>query len=145
MTQTDEFGEELADFARRVAELKSARSVSGGDLPTVLDAALFELDHVVAQLWPQYERLSARTGSAVLQIRPPDPDALGRYADGAPVLVQANVTSLLCVPVRHDGAVLGVLTLLRCGPRPAFSMAEAQARDMVSRHVALAPATRPRA
>jgi len=59
MTQTDEFGEELADFARRVAELKSARSVSGGDLPTVLDAALFELDHVVAQLWPQYERLSA--------------------------------------------------------------------------------------
>src|SRR5436190_16261455 len=68
MTQTDEFGEELADFVRRVAELKTARSVSGGDLPTVLDAAIFELDHVVGQLWPRYERLTeagpARTGAS---------------------------------------------------------------------------------
>ena len=33
MTQTDEFGEELADFVRRVAELKAARSVPTGDPP----------------------------------------------------------------------------------------------------------------
>ncbi|MCF1600025.1 PAS domain-containing protein, partial [Streptomyces muensis] len=68
MAKTDEFGEELADFVRRVAELKAARSVSGGDLPTVLDAAIFELDHVADQLWPWYERLSSagpsRTASA---------------------------------------------------------------------------------
>ncbi|MFF4501800.1 GAF domain-containing protein [Streptomyces sp. NPDC001401] len=380
MTQTDEFGEDLADFVRRVAELKTARSVSGGDLPTVLDAAIFELDHVVGQLWPRYERLTAagpprtgassdrqeqhllrtvfqrlplpvvlidketvvrrlngaataftgvragyatgrpltgllahadraafrsqaaavargegdrsltvrlqqqpsvpvhatlaavrpsgeprttvlvvlqpgglsgpdtpadppagqvpdlaeatrhaavmdlldamttallttdrqtvleaaarvlhgrfadwviadagtgglsrtavlapsdgnaaaleaqdpadcplvveaaRTGSPALQIRPPDPDAFGRTATGTPgtpgapgvpVLVQANVTSLLCVPLKDGGAVRGVLTLFRCGPRLAFSMAEAQALDMMSRHLALA--MRPRA
>ncbi|MDX3644994.1 PAS domain-containing protein [Streptomyces sp. MB09-02B] len=59
MTQTDEFGEELADFVRRVAELKAARSVPRGDLPTVLDAAFYELDHVADQLWPWYERLTA--------------------------------------------------------------------------------------
>lgn len=58
MTQTDEFGEELADFVRRVAELKAARSVPTGDLPTVLDAAIFELDHVADRLWPWYERLT---------------------------------------------------------------------------------------
>ncbi|MCL6732015.1 GAF domain-containing protein [Streptomyces neyagawaensis] len=60
MAQTDEFGEELADFVRRVAELKTARSVPADDLPTVLDAAIFELDHVADQLWPRYERLTAR-------------------------------------------------------------------------------------
>ncbi|MGQ4385378.1 PAS domain-containing protein, partial [Streptomyces sp. SAS_270] len=59
MAQTDEFGEELADFVRRVAELKAARSVPNDDLPTVLDAAIFELDHVADQLWPWYERLSS--------------------------------------------------------------------------------------
>lgn len=50
MAQTDEFGEELADFVRRVAELKAARSVPAQELPTVLDAAIFELDHVAEQL-----------------------------------------------------------------------------------------------
>ncbi|MCX4885006.1 GAF domain-containing protein [Streptomyces sp. NBC_00847] len=85
---------------------------------------------------------TARTGSPALQIRPPDPDAFGRTATGAPVLVQANVTSLLCAPLKAEGSVGGVLTLFRCGPRPAFSMAEAQAMDMVSRHLALAMRTR---
>lgn len=59
MAQTDQFGEELEDFVRRVAELKAARSVPSGDLQTVLDAALFELDHVADQLWPWYERLTS--------------------------------------------------------------------------------------
>ncbi|MEV0227589.1 PAS domain-containing protein, partial [Streptomyces sp. NPDC050704] len=63
MAQTEEFGEELADFVRRVAELKAARSVPQNDLPTVLDAAIFELDHVADQLWPWYERLTATGGS----------------------------------------------------------------------------------
>ncbi|WP_328505696.1 PAS domain-containing protein [Streptomyces sp. NBC_00391] len=363
MTQTDEFGEELADFVRRVAELKTARSVPTGDLPTVLDAAIFELDHVANQLWPWYERLStsgpvgvsssaaqehqllktvfqslplpvllvdretvvrrlnraataftgvrsgyatgrplsgflahadrgafrsqvaavgrgegdrsidvhlqqrpalavratltalrpgseprntvlvtlqpaghrmptveplrplpdltettrhvalmdlvdamatalltapagtaldraahvlhgrfadwvvadtagptltrttvlapsegeakllaaqdpatcplvvdaARGGSPALQIRPADPDAFGHDSSGAPVLVRADVTSLLTVPLpAPDGHVKGVLTLFRSGARLAFSMAEAQAMDTLSRHVALA-------
>ncbi|EKX67640.1 PAS domain-containing protein [Streptomyces ipomoeae] len=63
MTQTDEFGEELADFVRRISELKAARSVPTGDLPTVLDAAIFELDHVADQLWPWYERLTTSGSS----------------------------------------------------------------------------------
>lgn len=364
MTQTDEFGEQLADFVRRVAELKAARSVPNDNLPTVLDAAIFELDHVAAQLWPWYERLAtsgppaaasadrqelqllktvyqrlplpvalvdretvvrrlnfaattftgvragyatgrpltgflahadraafrtqsaavargegdrsltvhlqqrpavpvratltalrpsneprtgvlvvlqpadtrvpaigspvrplpnlsettrhatllelldmmttalltapadevldraarvlhgrfadwvvadsgaarlsrttvlgpseeeaatvaaqdpagcplvveaARGGATSLQVRPEDPGAFGHDASGAPVLVRADVTSLLCLPLTApDGPVRGVLTLFRSGARLAFSMAEAQAMDMMARHIALA-------
>ncbi|GAB3012537.1 hypothetical protein GCM10023080_094260 [Streptomyces pseudoechinosporeus] len=81
---------------------------------------------------------AARGGSTALQVRPEDPDAFGRDASGAPVLVSANVTSLLCVPLTVNGTVQGVLTLFRCGARLAFSMAEAQILDMMSRHIALA-------
>ncbi|MFI1480388.1 PAS domain-containing protein [Streptomyces sp. NPDC020747] len=81
---------------------------------------------------------AARAGSTALQVRPEDPDAFGRDASGAPVLVRTNVTSLLCVPLTLDGAAQGVLTLFRTGPRLAFSMAEAQAMDLMSRHIALA-------
>lgn len=81
---------------------------------------------------------AARGGSTALQIRPEDPNAFGHDENGTPVLAQANVTSLLCVPLRVEGAVQGVLTLFRCGPRLAFSMAEAQAMDTMSRHIALA-------
>ncbi|MFJ6833440.1 PAS domain-containing protein [Streptomyces sp. NPDC091209] len=65
MAQTDEFGEELADFVRRVSELKAARSVPAQELPTVLDAAIFELDHVAEQLWPEFQRLSAAGPSGI--------------------------------------------------------------------------------
>ncbi|MBW5421645.1 PAS domain-containing protein [Streptomyces sp. BG9H] len=83
---------------------------------------------------------AARGGAASLQVRPEDPDAFGRDATGAHVLVRAEVTSLLCVPLttRTDGPVEGVLTLFRCGARLAFSMAEARAVDVLSRHMALA-------
>jgi GAF domain-containing protein len=86
---------------------------------------------------------TTRTGSPSLQVRPEDPDAFGGDAEGAPVLVRANVTSLLCVPLTVDGAVEGVLTLFRCGARPAFSMAEAKAMDTMSRHMSLAVAGAP--
>ncbi|MFD4628828.1 PAS domain-containing protein [Streptomyces sp. NPDC058284] len=83
---------------------------------------------------------AARGGAASLQVRPEDPDAFGRDASGAHVLVRAEVTSLLCVPLtaHAHGPVDGVLTLFRSGPRLAFSMAEARAVDVLSRHVALA-------
>ncbi|QEV21269.1 PAS domain-containing protein [Streptomyces alboniger] len=83
---------------------------------------------------------AARGGAGALQVRPEDPDAFGRDATGAHVLVRAEVTSLLCVPLtaRADGPVEGVLTLFRCGARLAFSMAEARAVDVLSRHMALA-------
>ncbi|CAM5430223.1 GAF domain-containing protein [Streptomyces chartreusis] len=81
---------------------------------------------------------TTRTGSPSLQVRPEDPDAFGRDPQGAPVLVQANVTSLLCVPLAAGGTVQGTLTLFRCGARPPFSMAEAKALDTMSRHISLA-------
>ncbi|MEU5576520.1 PAS domain-containing protein [Streptomyces huasconensis] len=83
---------------------------------------------------------AARGGAASLQVRPEDPDAFGRDASGAHVLVRAEVTSLLCVPLaaRADAPVEGVLTLFRCGARLAFSLAEARAVDVLSRHMALA-------
>jgi hypothetical protein len=83
---------------------------------------------------------AARGGAPMLQVRPEDPDAFGHDSSGAPVLVRAQVTSLLCVPLkgRADGPVEGVLTLFRSGSRLAFSMAEARAADVMSRHIALA-------
>lgn len=84
---------------------------------------------------------AARGGSTALQVRPEDPDVFGRDTSGDPFLVRANVTSLLCVPLTSaSGPVRGVLTLFRSGGRLAFSMAEAQAMDMMSRHIALAMA-----
>ncbi|GAA1898667.1 hypothetical protein GCM10009837_21470 [Streptomyces durmitorensis] len=88
---------------------------------------------------------AARGGAPMLQVRPEDPDSFGRDPSGAPVLVRAQVTSLLCVPLRgrQDGPVEGVLTLFRSGARLAFSMAEAQAVDVMARHIALAMARQP--
>ncbi|MFE9533456.1 PAS domain-containing protein [Streptomyces sp. NPDC006691] len=64
MTQTrDGFGEELADFVRRVGELRTARARPTGEQSVVLDAALFELQHVAEQLWPRYERIAAGAGA----------------------------------------------------------------------------------
>lgn len=84
----------------------------------------------------------AREGVSLLQVRPEDLDCFGRDLDGDSVLVQADVTSLLCLPVREGredgGRVLGVLSLFRSGGTAAFSMAHARAVDVVSRHVALA-------
>ncbi|MGW3662221.1 hypothetical protein [Streptomyces sp. NPDC005141] len=81
---------------------------------------------------------AVRGGSTALQVRPDDMDPFGHDASGAPVLVRADVTSLLCVPLPGvSGSVRGVVTLFRSGGRLAFSMAEAQAMDLISRHIAL--------
>lgn len=84
---------------------------------------------------------SARSGSPALQVRPDDLECFGRDGTGASVLLQAEVTSLLCVPLRgpqDSDPVLGVLTLFRTGTRLAFSMAEARVIDVISHHIALA-------
>ncbi|MEV0275768.1 PAS domain-containing protein [Streptomyces sp. NPDC050610] len=81
-------------------------------------------------------------GTSALQVRPDDPELFGRDGDGAALLVRAEVTSLVCVPLRPGPAspVRGALTLLRSGARHAFEMAEAGVVDRISRHVALAMA-----
>jgi PAS domain-containing protein len=84
---------------------------------------------------------TARSGSAALQVRPDDLECFGGDDTGASVLLQAEVTSLLCVPLRSPqdgGPVLGVLTLFRTGTRLAFSLAEARVIDVISHHIALA-------
>ncbi|MEU7278277.1 PAS domain-containing protein [Streptomyces sp. NPDC045431] len=89
---------------------------------------------------------AARGGGPALQVRPEDALAFGEDASGAAVLARAGVSSLLCLPLPGDGpggGVAGVLTLFRTGARRAFSMAEAQAADVMSRHVALAMRRRP--
>ncbi|MFG2717679.1 PAS domain-containing protein [Streptomyces sp. NPDC048416] len=63
MTQTEDgFGEELADFVRRVGELRTARARPVGEHSVVLDAALFELQYVAEWLWPRYEQMVAAAG-----------------------------------------------------------------------------------
>ncbi|RBM16140.1 PAS domain-containing protein [Streptomyces sp. PT12] len=82
---------------------------------------------------------AARAGGQGLRVRPEDPYALGEAEDGVPLLALTEASSLLCVPLTlPSGAVLGVLTLLRVGGRPAFELAEASAAERMSRHVALA-------
>ncbi|MFE7119127.1 PAS domain-containing protein [Streptomyces sp. NPDC057654] len=81
-------------------------------------------------------------GTSALQVQPDDPELFGRDRDGAALLVRAEVTSLVCVPLRPapTAPVRGALTLLRSGGRHAFEMAEAGVVDRISRHVALAVA-----
>ncbi len=79
-------------------------------------------------------------GTSALQVHPDDPELFGRDGEGAALLVRAEVTSLVCVPLRTGptAPVRGALTLLRSGARHAFEMAEAGVVDRISRHVALA-------
>lgn len=83
---------------------------------------------------------AVRHDMEALQVRPEDPEALGRDSTGAPVLPNAEVSSLLCVPLRTAPAAeaLGALTLLRSGGRQAFALAEAGVADRMARHIALA-------
>ncbi|MBN3931570.1 PAS domain-containing protein [Streptomyces verrucosisporus] len=59
MAQAEEFGTELADFRRRVEELRSAPALPEADRLPALEAALLELRHAAEVLWPRYEELAA--------------------------------------------------------------------------------------
>ncbi|WP_324618395.1 hypothetical protein [Streptomyces sp. RTd22] len=59
MSRAQDFGADLTDFRRRVDELRTARALPSQERLSVLDAALFELQHVVDVLWPRYEELAA--------------------------------------------------------------------------------------
>ncbi len=59
MPGAEQFGAELSDFRKRVEELRTARALPPQERPSLLDAALFELQHVVDVLWPRYEELTA--------------------------------------------------------------------------------------
>ncbi|MFI6051473.1 PAS domain-containing protein [Streptomyces violascens] len=81
---------------------------------------------------------AARAGNGALQVQPEDIEGFGHDPSGTPVLARAEVSSLMCVPLGAPGPVTGVLTLFRTGSARPFSMAEGQAMDVMSRHIALA-------
>lgn len=104
------------------------------------------LRRAVAAQHPMHSPLVAdavRHGVEALQVRPEDPMALGRDATGAPVLLRAEVSSLLCVPLAvpgepREGRPVGALTLLRTGGRRPFELAETAAAERMARHVTCA-------
>lgn len=141
--------EVLATAARvlcgRFAQWVVADVVDGGLRRVAVLGPAAEADaalrHAVAGQDPARAPLvaeAARAGATSLQVQPEDTDGFGHDPSGTPVLARADVTSLLCVPLGAPGPVQGVLTLFRTGPARPFSMAEAQAMDVMSRHVALA-------
>lgn len=97
-------------------------------------------------------------GVTTIQARPEDLEAFGRDGQGAPMLVRADVGSLICAPLsaaaRGDappcamrqapspgdgpGPARGALTLFRMGTTRAFELAEAAAVGRIARHIALA-------
>ncbi|WP_438290741.1 PAS domain-containing protein [Streptomyces sp. HUAS TT7] len=139
----------LAGAARvlcgRFADWIVADLVDGALRRTVVlgppDPAAAPLLHAVAGQDPASCPLvleAARAGNGALQVQPEDVEGFGHDPSGTPVLARAEVSSLMCVPLGAPGPVTGVLTLFRTGPAGPFSMAEGQAMDVMSRHIALA-------
>ncbi|MFI6474257.1 PAS domain-containing protein [Streptomyces sp. NPDC050516] len=144
-----ERGAVLAGAARvlcgRFADWIVADLVDGGLRRAVAlgppDPAAAPLLHAVAGQDPANCPLvleAARAGNGALQVQPEDIEGFGHDPSGAPVLARAEVSSLMCVPLGAPGPVTGVLTLFRTGSARPFSMAEGQAMDVMSRHIALA-------
>ncbi|WP_329030260.1 PAS domain-containing protein [Streptomyces sp. NBC_01423] len=79
------------------------------------------------------------SGAAAMEQLTDDPDRLGTDEDGTPLMVRAEVASLLSVPLTApDGTtVLGALTLLRAGAGPPFSLLEAATAEIAAGHLAL--------
>lgn len=79
------------------------------------------------------------SGAAAVEQLTDDPDRLGTDENGTPLMVRAEVASLLSVPLTApDGAtVLGALTLLRAGAGPPFSLLEAATAEIAAGHLAL--------
>ncbi|MGA5168693.1 MULTISPECIES: PAS domain-containing protein [Streptomyces] len=154
MTLTDDFGEDLADFARRVAELRAARALPPDERRGVLDAALFELQHAADSLWPRYERLAARAPDGTsadrherqllrtLFQRLPVPVAL---VDRGTVVRRMNVAATALTGVRAGYAAGRPLAgLLASGDRVPFrTQAAAAARGEGARSLTVRLQQRP--
>ncbi|THA71196.1 PAS domain-containing protein [Streptomyces sp. A0958] len=79
------------------------------------------------------------SGAAAVEQLTDDLGRLGTDDEGAPLMVRADVTSLLCVALLapDDTTVLGALTLLRAGARPPFSLLEAGGAEIAAGHLAV--------
>lgn len=137
--------ERLADWA--LLDLPEADSLRRVAVCAPHDAADPTLEKAFARQDPYrcpVVAQAAATGDAVLLVWPEDPGCLGEDDGGAPLCARGDVSSLLAVPLRAssggEGEEGGVLTLLRTGPRPCFSLAEAAVVERVARHLSAAAA-----
>ncbi|WP_078843788.1 PAS domain-containing protein [Streptomyces albus] len=112
MGESIDFGAELADFRSRVAELQSARSLPSEERGTALDAALFELQHVVDVLWPRFEELAAEPGHEGVPREDPELRLLRGLFQRLPLPV---VLMDRATVVRRLNAAAGDLFALRAG------------------------------
>lgn len=135
--------EQLADWA--ILDLMPAGSLHrsavlglAGNEDTTLEKAVGQQDPCRCPAVAE----AAATGAASLYVRPNDLNCLGSDDRGASLCARAGVTSLLTVPLKAEpaggGPVSGVLTLVRTGTRPSFSLAEARAAEVVVQHMAIA-------
>lgn len=79
------------------------------------------------------------SGAAVVEQLADDLARLGADDEGVPLMVRADVASLLCVALLapDDTTVLGALTLIRSGARPSFSLLEAGGAEIAAGHLAV--------
>ncbi|WP_059006072.1 PAS domain-containing protein [Streptomyces specialis] len=126
MADEENYGAELTDFRKRVAELRATRALPGGGGPANLDAALFELQYVSDLLWPRYEHLLAEQRKS------------GRPADSTEQQLLRAVFQWLPVPVLlldREGVVSRInaaacqLFGLRAGYAAGRSLAPSFARE----------------
>ena len=77
-------------------------------------------------------------GKSVLLAHPDDLAALGRTADGTPLLMLLGATSLICVPISDGSASYGTLTLTRMADKGPFGVADLGLAEELGRHLAIA-------
>ncbi|GLW06751.1 hypothetical protein Misp01_18810 [Microtetraspora sp. NBRC 13810] len=77
-------------------------------------------------------------GSGVAQEMVEDESVLGTLPSGIPVLRAMGASSLLCVPIQHDGEVRGALTLIRQSGREPFTLADLGVLEEIGGHLGLA-------
>ncbi|NEC91579.1 hypothetical protein [Streptomyces sp. SID12501] len=95
------------------------------------------------QLWPRFERLSSTVSSAAAgQQDRQDEQLPWMICQQLSLPLALTDREILMLVELRDGVVNGVLSPCRSGTRPTFSMTatQAQATDMMPRHIALAMA-----
>jgi PAS domain S-box-containing protein len=105
------------------------------------DLGLAEVTSAVAAVDPEPDSIPGTvqdSGRPVLIARAEDPGALGAGADGQPLLVRLNATSVLAVPLSDGENRYGVLTLVRRASEGHFKMADLALLEELGEQMGLA-------
>jgi serine phosphatase RsbU (regulator of sigma subunit)/PAS domain-containing protein len=100
-----------------------------------------QLSRVARGVDPDQESVPAQvhaTGKSVLLAHLDDPAALGRDADGTPLVMLLGATSLICVPISDGTTGYGTLTLTRLADKGPFGVADLGLAEELGRHLAIA-------